>query len=42
MSLAVISRLFGEEKTEAIAVSAEYEWHRDPDWDPFTKIHGLV
>ncbi len=42
MSLAVISRLFGEEKAEAIAVSAEYEWHRDPDWDPFAKIHGLV
>ena len=42
MSLAVISRLFGEEKAEAIAVSAEYEWHRDPDWDRFAKIHGLV
>jgi len=42
MSLAVISRLFGEEKAEAIAVSAEYEWHRDPDWDPFAKVHGPV
>ena len=42
MSLVVISRLFGEEKAEAIAVSAEYEWHRDPDWDPFAKVHGLI
>ena len=42
MSLAVISQLFGAEKAEQSAVSAEYEWHRDPGWDPFAKIHGLV
>ena len=42
MSLAVISRLFGAEKAEQVAVGAEYKWHRDPSWDPFAKIHGLV
>ena len=42
MSLAVISRLLGTEKAEQTAVSAEYEWHRDPGWDPFAKIHGLA
>jgi transcriptional regulator GlxA family with amidase domain len=42
MSLAVIARLFGEEMAEQVAVWAEYDWHRDPDWDPFASIHGLV
>jgi putative intracellular protease/amidase len=35
MALAVIARLFGTEKAEQIAVLTEYEWHRDPSWDPF-------
>lgn len=42
MSLAVIAQLLGEEQAEQVAVWAEYEWHRDPDWDPFAVIHGLV
>jgi transcriptional regulator GlxA family with amidase domain len=37
MALAVIERLFGSERAEQIAVLTEYEWHRDPSWDPFTK-----
>jgi putative intracellular protease/amidase len=37
MALAVIERLFGSERAEAIAVLTEYEWHRDPTWDPFVK-----
>jgi transcriptional regulator GlxA family with amidase domain len=37
MALAVIERLFGAERAEQIAVLTEYEWHRDPSWDPFTK-----
>ena len=37
MALAVIERLFGTERAEQIAVLTEYEWHRDPTWDPFTK-----
>ena len=42
MGLAIVARLFGEEKAEQVAVFAEYEWHRDPGWDPFAKVHGLV
>ncbi len=37
MALAVIERLFGSERAESIAVLTEYEWHRDPTWDPFVK-----
>ena len=42
MSLAVMEKLFGSKAAEAIAVGTEYEWHRDPDWDPFAKMAGLV
>ena len=42
MSLAVIARLLGPETADEVAVWAEYDWHRDPDWDPFAAIHGLV
>ncbi|MBW1783169.1 MAG: DJ-1/PfpI family protein [Deltaproteobacteria bacterium] len=37
MALAVIQRLFGKDTAEAIAAATEYEWHRDPFWDPFVK-----
>ena len=42
MALAVIAKLRGEETSKTLAVATEYEWHRDADWDPFAKIHGLV
>jgi len=42
MALAVIAKLRGEEVSKNLAVATEYEWHRDADWDPFAKIHGLV
>jgi transcriptional regulator GlxA family with amidase domain len=42
MTLALIARLSGAEIAEQIAIRMEYEWHRDPSWDPFAKIHGLV
>jgi transcriptional regulator GlxA family with amidase domain len=42
MTLALIARLAGAEVAERIATQMEYEWHRDPSWDPFAKIHGLV
>jgi putative intracellular protease/amidase len=42
MSLAVLSHLLGKETAEQVAIWAEYEWHQDPDWDPFAAIHGLV
>jgi transcriptional regulator GlxA family with amidase domain len=35
MALAVIGRRYSRETAEAIALAIEYEWHRDPDWDPF-------
>jgi len=42
MSLAVIARLCGEERARQAAIWAEYDWHRDPGWDPFAKILGVV
>jgi putative intracellular protease/amidase len=42
MALAVIARLSGQQTADLLAVGTEYEWHRDPTWDPFAKIHGLV
>jgi transcriptional regulator GlxA family with amidase domain len=35
MALAVIEDLFGTERAEQIAAYTEYQWHRDPDSDPF-------
>ena len=37
MALALIARLWGEERAEQIATLTEYEWHRDPTDDPFVK-----
>ncbi|MEM7441732.1 MAG: DJ-1/PfpI family protein [Pseudomonadota bacterium] len=42
MALAIVDRLFGRDVAEKVATIAEYDWHRDPAWDPFAKIHGLV
>lgn len=42
MTLATIARMHGTELAEKVATWCEYDWHRDPDWDPFAKIHGLV
>jgi transcriptional regulator GlxA family with amidase domain len=42
MTLAVISRVAQPETAERIATRMEFDWHRDPAWDPFAKIHGLV
>ncbi len=42
MALAVIARLNGSHISKALAVATEYEWHQDPSWDPFAKIHGLI
>ncbi len=42
MSLAVMSKMFGAEAAEFIAVGTEYDWHKDPNWDPFAKLAGLV
>jgi putative intracellular protease/amidase len=42
MSLAVIAKLVSQQAAEQAANFAEYDWHRDPSWDPFAKLHGLV
>lgn len=42
MALTVIAQKFGLEAAESTAIRAEYDWHRDADYDPFAKIHGLV
>jgi putative intracellular protease/amidase len=42
MSLALIAQLSGQETAEQVATWAEYEWHRDPAWDPFALSYGLV
>ena len=41
MSLAVIARLVDQETAEKTATWAEYDWHRDADWDPFAKLQGM-
>jgi transcriptional regulator GlxA family with amidase domain len=35
MALAVIARLYGQERAEQIAIFTEYTWHRDAGRDPF-------
>ena len=42
MTLHVVERLFGKRAAEGLANGTEYEWHRDPSWDPYAELHGLV
>ena len=42
MALAVIADLFGEGEAEWLADGIEYQWHKDPAWDPFAAKSGLV
>jgi len=42
MSLAVIADLLGEECAQQVATWSEYDWHRDPGWDPFAAVYGLA
>lgn len=39
MTLHVIARLYGAPIAERLANETEYEWHRDPTWDPFAELH---
>lgn len=39
MTLAIIERLFGAKSAEWLAAETEYEWHRDPSWDPFSELY---
>lgn len=42
MALAVLADLFGNQVAEDMAIGCEYDWHKDPNWDPFAKLAGLV
>ncbi len=42
MALAAIRAMEGDEVAEDIARGCEYDWHRDPAWDPFARHYGLV
>ena len=37
MSLAVIARLYGKKRAEAVAITTEYEWTEDAGKDPFSQ-----
>lgn len=38
MALAVIARLFGEERAQQVARFTEYQWHTEADVDPFVEF----
>lgn len=42
MALAVAAGLFGLEQAEDMAISCEYDWHKDASWDPFSEAAGLT
>lgn len=42
MALAVMADLFGMDLADRLAVSCEYEWHKDASRDPFAKRAGLI
>jgi len=42
MALGLVAHLAGEPAARTLAKYFEYEWHDDPAWDPFAKVHGLV
>ncbi len=42
MSLSLIGKLLGQETAEQVDIWAEYEWHKDANWDPFAKLYDLV
>ncbi|WP_342665721.1 DJ-1/PfpI family protein [Solidesulfovibrio alcoholivorans] len=42
MTLAVISRLYGDKVGEWLELVTEYDAHRNSAWDPFAKKAGLV
>jgi putative intracellular protease/amidase len=42
MSLALIARISGQETAEQVATLSEYEWHRNPNRDPFAQLWSAV
>ncbi len=41
MALAMIANIYDQETAEQVANGAEYDWHKDASYDPFSKIYGL-
>lgn len=42
MALALVAHLVDPAVAEDVADRVEYDWHRDPSWDPFAAKNGLV
>ncbi|NKB60817.1 MAG: DJ-1/PfpI family protein [Gammaproteobacteria bacterium] len=42
MILAAIAHLYGNDTAVNVAEGTEYQWHNDPEWDPFAKRAGLI
>ncbi|MFC8731593.1 DJ-1/PfpI family protein [Luteimicrobium sp. NPDC057192] len=42
MTAALMARLLGDGVAELATTAAELDVHRDPSWDPFARVHGLV
>lgn len=42
MALALIAEITDLDTAKQVATWSEYEWHQNPDWDPFAAIHDLV
>lgn len=42
MTLAFIGHVYGEGVAVGLANLMEYDWHRDPDWDPFAGIFNVT
>jgi len=42
MAIALVAHLYGDKIATNLADRIEFEWHRDPSWDPFAVKNGLV
>lgn len=42
VTLAFIEHIYGENVATGLANSMEYQWHRDPHWDPFATIFNVT
>ncbi|MCH6256223.1 DJ-1/PfpI family protein [Puniceicoccaceae bacterium K14] len=42
MSLALIEDIWGANVREEVRIKTEYDWHADPNWDPFATLAGIA
>ena len=42
LALRLIEKTSGTEAAERVATGMEYDWHRDPSWDPLASVWKLV